>query len=73
MRSHAVAEPNVIHQNVHGEKLSTLTCGPSDKSCEGSKQVIMSDCGQAYPEYIVFVTDLGESHGAQSIREKEAP
>ena len=33
----------------------------------------MSDCGHAYPEYIVFVTDLGESHGTESTREKKAP
>ena len=30
----------------------------------------MSECGQAYPEYIVFVADLGKSHGAQSTEEK---
>ena len=31
----------------------------------------MSECGQAYPEY-VFVEDLGDSHGAQSTRKKDA-
>ena len=34
------------------------------------QEAIMSECGQAYPEYIAPVTDLGKSHGAQTTEEK---